>query len=235
MTIRAPFDGVIIARHTELGQWIGEGNAVAEMLATSVFEAWLDVPQRHVQAVSRRGLVVPVRVEAVERTYQAGGARVIREVDPLARTFSLVMRIEDDDQVLSPGMSVIALLPIGEMVDQLTLHKDAVMRNESGAFVYAVRSGEGGEQAAAVAVNVLFEIEDRVVVRCDELAPGDRVIVEGNERLRPGAAVRIVEFEEANVRIEGGDERVLPRRGERVRAAKRQAEAHGREQFGVSA
>jgi hypothetical protein len=98
-----------------------------------------------------------------------------------------------------------------------------------------VRSGEGGEQAAAVAVNVLFEIEDRVVVRCDELAPGDRVIVEGNERLRPGAAVRIVEFEEANVRIEGGDERVLPRRGERVRAAKRQAEAHGREQFGVSA
>lgn len=197
MVIRAPFDGVVISRLTELGQWIGEGQSVAEVVAVKAFEVWLNVPQRNAAAVSSTDLRTSVNVEAVEQSYTsiAGTARVVRDVDPMARTFSLVVMIEDKENVLSPGMSVTAWLPTGAMAEHLTIHKDAVLRNEAGAFVYVVRAA-GAQQALSatpVSVQVLFDLHDRVAVAAAGLQAGDQVVVEGNERLMPMQPVQIVQ------------------------------------------
>lgn len=197
MTIRAPFDGVVVNRLTELGQWIGEGQSVAEVVAVKAFEVWLDVPQRNAAAVSGRDLRASVNVEAVEQSYTsiAGTARVVRDVDPMARTLSLVVLIEDQEDVLSPGMSVTAWLPTGSLAEHLTIHKDAVLRNEAGAFVYVVRAA-GAQQtlsAAPVSVQVLFDLHDRVAVSAPAIQAGDQVVVEGNERLIPMQPVQIVQ------------------------------------------
>ena len=194
MVIAAPYDGVIIARFAEVGEWVGEGQPIVEMLSTGEIEVWLDVPQRYLAAASRPDLRTMVRIEATANTREARSPRVIRDIDPTSRTFSLVMRLSDEDGRLSPGMSVTADVPTGEEQEHLTIHKDALLRQSGGSMVYVARENEDGALIAApVTVTTLFETPDRLVVRSVELQPGDHVVVEGNERLRPMQPVRIVD------------------------------------------
>lgn len=212
--ITAPFDGVVIARLIEQGEWIAEGAAVVELATTGMYEVWLDVPQRFAHAVSRHDLTILVDIEAVNRQYESSSLRIVGDVDASSRTFSLVADVEDlpvehdefdaDEMAdgtfatLSPGMSATAYMPTGALATQLTLHKDAVLRDESGTYVFVVRDSEGDspEQVSRVSIDVLFSMaspSDRLVVRSANLNDGDRVVVEGNERLHPMAAVRVVE------------------------------------------
>jgi RND family efflux transporter MFP subunit len=190
MTIRAPFDGVVVIRHVELGEWVGEGDAAVELVSTGRVEAWLDVPQRFYGAVSGAQVSIALRVEATDQTISVTNRRVIPVVDPKARSFAIVAAIDNADGKLTPGMSVTAWLPTGQLTEQLTVSKDAVLRNEAGAYVYVARGG-GGEgaggpaSAVAVSIQVLFPVADRVVVTSRDIRAGDLAVVEGNERLFP--------------------------------------------------
>lgn len=189
--IRAPFAGAVVARLSELGQWIAEGDAIVELVTTGMFEAWLDVPQSIAEPVTARDVSITVKVEAVGRTYESTNIRVIRDIDALARTFPLVVRLPDEEAILSPGMSVVAWVPTTATAPQLTVHKDAVLRNDVGPFVYVVRDS-GQDQpptAIPVQIEVLYSLRERMVVE-GALREGDRVIVEGNERLRPMTPVQ---------------------------------------------
>ncbi|MHC4774904.1 MAG: efflux RND transporter periplasmic adaptor subunit, partial [Planctomycetota bacterium] len=190
MTIVAPFDGVVVIRHVELGEWVSEGEAVVELVSTGRVEAWLDVPQRSYGAVAGAQVSIVVRVEATDETISVDERRIIPVVDPKARSFTVVAALDNADGTLTPGMSVTAWLPTGQLVEQLTVAKDAVLRNEAGAYVYVARGG-GGEgpggpaSAVPVRVQVLFPVVDRMVVASREIKEGDLVVVEGNERLFP--------------------------------------------------
>jgi multidrug efflux pump subunit AcrA (membrane-fusion protein) len=73
----------------------------------------------------------------------------------------------------------------------LTVSGDAVLRNDIGAYVYVARGGGLGTPGTATPANVQvrFPVADRIVVESSALQPGDLVVVEGNERLFPGAPV----------------------------------------------
>ena len=73
------------------------------------------------------------------------------------------------------------------------MHKDAVLRNEAGAYVLVVRdAGEGASIASPVPVDLVYALADRFVVQSPGLSAGDATIIEGGERLMPNAPVRVV-------------------------------------------
>ncbi len=191
MTITAPFDGIVVARLADLGEWVGEGAAIVELVSVGEVEAWLDVPQQFFGAAGRQLAGVKVNVEATAEMIEARRLRTVALVDPRARSFSIVATLDDADGALTPGMSITGWIPTGAMAERLTISSDAVLRNEAGAFVYVARGGNapGAEPAASMAVplgvRVLFPAGDRVVVEAEGLNPGDAVVVEGNERLFP--------------------------------------------------
>ncbi|HRQ71807.1 MAG TPA: efflux RND transporter periplasmic adaptor subunit [Phycisphaerales bacterium] len=192
--IVAPFDAVVVGRLTEIGQWVSAGDAVAEVVATGRVEAWLSVPQRLLAAASSSANGVLVEVGTSGIVLGAVEQRVVPDVDPRSRTFVLVATLEASGGVLAPGMSVVGWVPTGLEGVQLTVSKDAVLRNDAGAFVYRVSGGRGGPSPAfPAAVEVLFPIGDRYVIGAGALAEGDVVVVEGNERLFPGTMVRVVD------------------------------------------
>lgn len=190
MTIKAPFDGVIVIKHTELGEWVGEGDAVVELVSAGRIEAWLDVPQRYYRQVAGKAVEVGISLGNEKSVMHRGPVRVIPLMDPRARSFYVVAAMDDQEGALTPGMSVKAWIPTGEVVERLTVPRDAVLRNEAGAYVYVARaSGEGPANAVPVPVTELFPFNERVVIDADTLEPGAPVIVEGNERLFPMAPV----------------------------------------------
>lgn len=194
--ITAPFDGIVVARQVEVGQWVSEGETIAEVVSTGVLEAWLDVPQENVAVMTRPGsdgpttdLVVRVRVDAIGEVLPLEEVRIVPMIDRSARAFPLVGLL-DDRGVLTPGMSITAWVPGGKMEEHLTVHRDAILRGPTGTYVYAVRGGgEGPASAVPANVDVLFEFADRAAVASRQLRAGDQVVIEGNERLFPGAPV----------------------------------------------
>lgn len=196
MTIKAPFAGSVIRKRIEVGEWVSEGDAVIELVAIDSVDAFLDVPERFIAPLSSPGATVQLRIPALDQTLEAPVTSVLASGDRLARTFPVRIRLSnsESDPVrgrLRPGMSVIGLVLTGEPTEALTIHKDAVMRNDAGAFVYF----DGGGNAAVAPIEPLYAFGERIVVRSPILKEGMSIITQGNERIFPGQPLSILPAE----------------------------------------
>lgn len=189
--IIAPFDGVVVVKHVEQGEWVAEGAAVIDLISTGPIDAWLDVPQQYAAAIIGKQPTVSINVEATGEVLASQHVRSIPQVDSKARSFAMIVRLDNPNAALAAGMSITGWVPTGQAAEQLTISKDALLRNDVGAYVYVARSGAPGAPSSATPANVqiLFALKDRFVVKSQSIAPGDLIIVEGNERLFPMAPV----------------------------------------------
>ncbi|TVQ79402.1 MAG: efflux RND transporter periplasmic adaptor subunit [Phycisphaeraceae bacterium] len=201
MTIRAPFAGSVVRKETEVGQWVGEGAAVAQIIQVDVIDAYVDVPETYIGAVANGSGKVRVHIASLDRDVEAEEIVVIPSGDTLARTFPVRIRLSNEDGMLRPGMSIIAYVPTGNMENALTVHKDALLRDDGGAFVYANMDG----QAMPIRVRRLWGFGDRVVVQSGMLQPGMQLVIEGNERLYPTAPLSIMNGDDAQQQVSRSD------------------------------
>ena len=132
MTVRAPFSGQVVAKHTEVGQWLGEGGDVADIVELDTIDAWLDVPQQVVGALESLDAPVAVSVAALGLEVESEDVVVISRGDELARTFPVRVRLRNPDGRLRPGMSATGLIPTGVSGEVVTVHKDAILRDDAG-------------------------------------------------------------------------------------------------------
>lgn len=181
--IRAPFDGFVLVRRAELGEWIEIGGPACEMVAMEKIKVRVDVPEGAVR-FARVGASATVEVEALERTFSAPIARVIPRAAPAARTFPLEIDLPNPDHALLPGMFVWAHVPSGPPGPRLMVSKDAIVVRGLFKQVFVVRPGPDGTQMAMpVQVSTGLELEGQVEVAAPDLKPGDLVVTRANERL----------------------------------------------------
>ncbi len=196
LQIIAPFDGIVIEKMTEVGQWLSAGSPVAEIISTGQIDGVIDVPERLINFLEPG--------DEVELIIESLGVEVIGEVvsiTPLAnvasRTFPVKVRFDNPDGRFKSGMSVTAHVPTGEKVERLTVPRDAVQRGGARAVVWANVNG----QAMPVNVKVLFGQGDRYIIEPDgggvPLQAGMQVVIEGAERLFPTRPLQIQEATQA--------------------------------------
>ena len=186
--ILSPYDGQIIQEHAQLGEWLAAGGAVVTLVDIRSVFVRVHVPERYVR-FAQKGASLRVYVAAVQKEpFQAKTAAVSDEGDPAARTFAVRVEVENTGH-LRAGMTARVEFPTDKPREALAVSKDAVLQRGDQRFVFVV--GEGN-QAEMRAVDLGASSGSRFeVTRGLEL--GDRVVVEGNERLQPGATVRILD------------------------------------------
>lgn len=190
-TVEAPFDGFVIAKHTEVGAWIGEGGAVVDMVDISTVRVRINVPEA-VVAFCRPGEEATVSVDALNGRFGGIIGRVIPMAHEQAHTFPVDIDVSNPEHHLLPGMFVRGCVPSGLAADRLVVPKDAVVTQGPGKIVYVVRSSDRGDSTAIVPVQIEAEVFDRVAVSSIGLAPGDRVVVRGNEYMFGPGPVRVI-------------------------------------------
>lgn len=194
LTIEAPFDGQVVERHVEPGEWIEQGESVATIVSTGTLEAWIEVPERFVTTPALKDHKVEIEIHATGGRYIGSKVEMVPDVHSRTRTFMMVAKISDASGTLTPGMSVSAWLPIGNRGEHLTVFKDAIVRDAATSYVYKANPTEdGGYQAQQIPVEVLFQTGDLAAVRSDSIQAGDSIVIEGNERLMPGMPVKPIE------------------------------------------
>jgi len=114
-------------------------------------------------------------------------------VNPSTGQVVLRTRVDNPDEVLLPGMFV--RLRIEQAIDQgaLMVPEQALQRSANGLTnVYVIRDGA----ATLVPVQTGNEYQGKILVRSG-LAAGDQVIVEGMQKIRPGAPVQTRPWQQA--------------------------------------
>lgn len=125
--------------------------------------------------------------------YPREGKLKFREVtvDPATGSVTLRMVFPNPDHVLLPGMYVRAVVEEGVLADALLVPQQGVARTPKGE-PYALLAGKDGKVEQRM-LTVGRAMGDRWLVTSG-LVAGDQVIVEGSQRVRPGADVKAVPF-----------------------------------------
>lgn len=125
--------------------------------------------------------------------YPREGKLKFREVtvDPATGSVTLRMVFPNPDHVLLPGMYVRAVVEEGVLLDAILVPQQGVARTPKGE-PYALVAGKDGKVEQRM-LTVGRAMGDRWLVTAG-LAAGDQVIVEGTQRVRPGADVKAVPF-----------------------------------------
>ncbi len=115
-------------------------------------------------------------------------------VDPATGSFNLRVKVDNPDKLIMPGMYVRALLGSGVRENAILVPMQGIARDAKGnASAMVVGSGN---KVVARPVKVSSAIDDRWLVE-EGLVAGDRVIVEGLQKVAPGAEVKPIEIRPA--------------------------------------
>lgn len=194
VTIIAPFDGVVVRKDAEVGQWVAPGTPVAEVVSRSKIDARLNVSEDVINQLSL-GDALDVTIEPLNKTVRGQVAAINPAGDNAARTFPVDVRLDDQDGQLKLGMSVESYVPMGKSGSTLIVPRDAVLTRQGRSEVWvALPPDQPGQMptAAPLPVNILFGVDEvHFAVRPlptsqgQILEPGMQVVIEGAERLMP--------------------------------------------------
>ena len=185
LVIRAPFDGRVVERHSDLGEWVDAGAHVVTLISSGDIEAWLQVPERF--AASVQGEKIPVTISATGQKVISTSLTVIPEAEAATRTLQVVATLPNSDGALISGLSVSAELPVTVNEARLAVPVNAVVQGYAGPGIFVPLEKEGSPMPVAhrLPVTILFQDNEFVYLTAEGLKAGDQVIVEGNERLFP--------------------------------------------------
>ncbi len=203
-TIHAPFDGYVLKKETEVGQWLEKGDPAVSMIAAGALKAEINLPQFHFNKIE---IGTPAKIilegrgagraneefkgEAIEKIYSG---------DPASRTFPVRVKVINPNSRIAAGMLVrVELYPEEKKKNTLYVPKDAVVRTPKETSVWVVREDKDNNfTAAKVAVETGDSVEKLVAVKADpkKLKVGEWVVVQGNERLPPEVKVNVIDKRE---------------------------------------
>ena len=190
--ILAPFSGEITQTHTEVGQWLQKGGSVAEIIDLEHVRIKIPLPEKYIGNI-QIGNVVQVTLDALPNRIFSGKVHaIISQADPESRTFPIKIDLENKLQELKSGLLARVSLSVGPPIKALTVPKDALVIRGENISVYVASKGDTGWTVSPIPVQTGLMIGN-VVEISGPIKVGEKVVIRGNERLRPGQAVHIME------------------------------------------
>ncbi len=184
-SVRAPFDGIVMRKKVERGDWVSAGTVVATVGNDSEMYLVVNVPQKAVPFIKRER---QVEVNSGGKQYTARVHAIVPQGDIRTRTFPVKIRIKNRQKGLYEGMEGTVRLPVGKNIKALLINRDAVTSVMGQRAVYGVMKGK----AVMLPVSISGFKGSLAGIRGRGLKAGMKIVIKGNERLRPGQPVIII-------------------------------------------
>lgn len=199
-TVQAPIAGRIDQALVTEGALVSSTDAAPMAIIQQLDQVYVDVRQPASMLESIQRAVVDGQLDKADglpvtllgstgQPYAQQGRMLFSGISVDAGTGDIVLRIlvDNPDRQLLPGMFVRALVPRGVQPAALLLPQQAVMRS-AGGQAYAWVLGKDGK-AVIRTLEVDGQVQRQYVVT-QGLQAGERVVVEGQDRLREGVVAQ---------------------------------------------
>jgi RND family efflux transporter MFP subunit len=181
--VPAPYDGVVVRKHVNRGEWISPGDPVATVAKDDTVDVIVEIPEE-ILAYLKVGMSVPV---------MTGGSKINGRIfaivpsgEVTTRTFPVKIRTANT-RALKQGMEARVSLPSGKRAKTLIVPRDAVLTKSGITFLFAVIDAH----ARMIPVKIIGYSGLNAGIEADGLIEGMSVVVKGNERLMNGQPVAV--------------------------------------------
>jgi RND family efflux transporter MFP subunit len=181
--VYAPFDGVVVQRSVDRGEWIAPGTPIATLARDDLVDVLVDVPEAVVTGLSPE---MSVPMEIAGHSVSGELFAVVPKGDVATRTFPLKVRLKNTFSLIQ-GMEARVHLPSGEPLQTFLVPRDAVISLYGQNVVFTTQDSK----AHMLPVKITGYEGMLVGIAGDGLEAGLLVVVKGNERLREGQAVHV--------------------------------------------
>ena len=196
----APFDGVVTARRTDLGDLINAGSGTGPELFrvadTSRLRVYVQVPQTYAPTVKVGGTAELLFAEYPGRRFPARLVRTADALDPTTRTLLIELQVDNSRRDLLPGGYTEVHLDLPQPKSTVRLPVNTLLFRAEGLRVATI-DASGHARLTAVTLGRDFGTQVEVVAG---IAPGETIIVNPPDSLSDGEAVHVI----AEPRASGG-------------------------------
>jgi len=193
-TITAPISGRVGARLVDPGNIVhaADTNGLVVINQIDPIAVQFTLPESSFQAVNRALRTTPGQLQVTAITHDTqevlGTGRLVllnNQIDTTTGTIALKAHFPNAEHKLWPGQSVDARITLGERSEVLVVPSAVVQRSQDGYFAYVVGADNTVQPRP---VDVVDTSEGQAVIG-KGLNEGERVVLDGQYRLRPGAHI----------------------------------------------
>ncbi len=185
--VRAPFSGRVGLRRVSVGTLISPGDVITTLDDTSVIKLDFSVPENFLSSL-REGLSIRATAPAFPgRSFAGSVASIDSRVDMNTRSVTVRALLANDDGSLKPGMFLNVALANDER-EALVIPEEALSPEAERQYVYVVADGKVSRREVRIGGRRPGSVEV-----LSGLTAGERVVVEGTQKVRDGAMVRSTE------------------------------------------
>lgn len=198
-TVSAPISGRVDQAQVSEGALVSTTDTTPMATVQQIDQVYVDVRESATSLERRRHALgsqlapgadgVPVQVlDSSGKAYGLSGKILFSGISVDAGTGNVLLRVQVDNpkRQLLPGMYVLARVPRAQHADALSVPQQAVLRRDGQASVWVVGANEQVKRVQ-VELGELVERRYRIV---SGLSAGQRVVIEGLDRLAEGASVK---------------------------------------------
>ncbi|HEY1027750.1 MAG TPA: MdtA/MuxA family multidrug efflux RND transporter periplasmic adaptor subunit [Pseudomonas sp.] len=199
--IRAPISGRLGLRQLDVGNLVSSGDTTPLVVITQAdpISVIFTIPEGDLPAVLarvREGATLQVQAwDRGERLKLADGVleSLDNQIDTTTGTVKLKARFENAGQMLFPNQFVNVRLRVETREAATIVPSSSVQFGSRGTFVYVV---DGESKIGIRLINIASSNGESTLVE-DGVQPGERVVLEGTDRLRDGSEVEVIEAKQA--------------------------------------
>ncbi len=189
--VTAPVDGRMGIRQLDAGNLVhtSDTTPIAVLTALKPVAVVFSLPEKDldlVQQAAAQGTVAAVAARDDGTVLGTGTLAVVdNQIDASTATLKLKATFPNEDERLWPGAFVHVRLSVDTVKGALTIPTAAVQRGQDGLFTWVV----GADDTASVRPIETSRVADGLTVVTKGLEEGERVVTDGQYRLRPKARV----------------------------------------------
>ena len=186
--IRAPFDGIILEKSTEKGDWVTPGRTLYRIGSSADLFVKVSVSEK-LAPFSLPGTPVEVMLTAAGQKLGGKIEGLLPVADAQTKNVTVKVRLDEavPTELVAENMSATVFLPTSPEKTLKMIPRDALVNFQGKNFVYTIKE----DKAAMLPVTIIAYAKDQVGVSDPYIAVGMPVVVDGNERLRPDQPVMI--------------------------------------------
>lgn len=195
--IHSPVTGRVVSIHVEEGNLVGPQSPVMTIISDDVIFATLNLPERLYGRVALSDSAISVAVKPIaypqEPPFQGTISRIGTILNPATRTFEVEIAVDNQSELLRPGMYVNARLTLDTIPDALVVPDSAVLQRETRYLVFSVEEQDDGSWNAQMHPVVPGISSNGYTQILEGITPEDRIIIEGNSFLEDGQEVSLIQ------------------------------------------
>ncbi|HEY6942280.1 efflux RND transporter periplasmic adaptor subunit [Dokdonella sp.] len=194
--IVAPITGIAGIRQVDVGNLVqaNAGNGIVVLTQVHPINVMFTLPEqeladvRSAQVASAGGLEVAALDRTDAHVIATGALKVIdNQIDTATGTFRLKSEFGNADNALWPGQFVNVRVRLRTVAGGVVVPATALQRGPAGTYVYALQA-DG--TVAMEPVVVAGDAGNDAVLVASGIVAGDKVVTEGQFRLKPGSKVQ---------------------------------------------